>query len=236
MTLSDLVDEATAAAFARFVQGCFASSHFVNEAGVSRAITVEAAHISLSTGQVAITDLEWPAEFLRESDAVAVTVAPGEYPVDSATLLVPMIGTDGLEELQPMVTLIRLTFEASPVESWSPAPGPNGNGFYVPISRGLISIWDWDAREFLTSIQGEGLGVNGGIGQVRAAPFTSGNSIEILRHHGREILFAKSGYGADDYFVWFGRTASGSVAQVAIDLRVLGWASGTFESAMRDET
>lgn len=45
----------------------------------------------------------------------------------------------------------------------------------------------------------------------------------------------KAGYGADDYFVWFGPTAFGSVAQVAIDLQVLSHRGDVLPTAGRSE-
>lgn len=220
----DAKDEARA--FGNFVEQCFAAVAYTNPKGERYPLRTIQAALVLESGLLASSDLEWPANSLDERHSVIARLSPGVYLVDTAALDVS--GPNGGARADLRVTLVRVRCSGEEPAQWVPAEC-EGEELVVEVSRGVISLWDWSGRETLREFQREGVASGSAIDAARERAFASGNSLESLNRNGHQILLTKCGLGADDYFVWYGVDATGTLAQVAIDLRMISWMSGSFE-------
>lgn len=148
--------------------------------------------LCLPSGRVVVAD---PGT-VGADEAVAVTVAPGRYPVVVVNLCDPgsmdCAYTAGLH----------LMVGGGPVERWEPVAG-------YAVDRGVAAFLDAAAVPLLDTVDRDDV------------VFSDGEPYELDPRTGANVVVSDSG-GDGFYGVWVGRAADGSVAGVITEFQVIG--------------
>lgn len=163
-----------------------------------------------ATGRIVAAD---PVTVDLEGDQAAkpytVTLAPGEYPVETA-----LIRSAGREV--DVVAAARLRVSEAPVATWELALRPGQDERLLGASEFFGFVVDSGTAAFMDASAIEALAAYQDADDADAAEAT------IPGDGGAELLTFSSGKGDGSYPVWVGRDAAGAVVCLVADMRLLG--------------